>query len=533
MRQPGGTTTVAKPGPHGSSEDSAPPIASSAPVPQHEVSLAFANAFKLGSSLALTWTIAILVRFLLPRQLGPERFGELSFAEAFAAGLFALLDLGISTYAMREVAVRPRHASDFFGGVLALRGALALTLFAVMAGVLFARGKSLELQLAAAGFGAAFALESVSGTLATFLRATGDVTRLAAVQVIGKLIWAALLVVALFGGGVRLGLVFLVLPVVVSDLFKVVALYPATARALDLRLTVDRAATRTALVASFPFFVNLLALSLGGRLNVWVVEAVATPSEVGWYAAAVNLSTLAMLFTPLFSWVLLPLLSRARSRSQDELFWIARRCLEGFALAATPVALVIGYGADDWVRLALGLEYAPAAAAVRMMAVTVTLTYVAMVLSMVLIVLDQSWSLSALSVTSVLLAPGLALVLVPWLARIAGPGGGALGAAIAATTAEGFVVVALLLRIGLRAVDRRTLATWAKVAASVLVVVAVDQAFAPGGYLRPAAVLAAYLISAVALRAVRLRDLRAAIRSLREAGPDPGAPLADDPTRIA
>lgn len=496
-------------------------------VPRHEVSLAWGNALKLGASLAATWTIAILVRFLLPRHLGPARFGELSFAEAFAGGLFALLDLGISTYSMREVSVRPRHASDFFGGVMALRGVLALLLFALMIGVLWSRGKSPELQVTAVGFGISFALESVNGTLSTFLRAAGRVDRLAVVQVVGKLVWGFLLVFALYYSGSQTALVFLVLPLVLSDLLKLLALYPTAKRVLPLRFAVDVYATRAVLVASFPFFINILALSLGGRLNVWVVEAVADRREVGWYSAALNLSTLAMLFTPLLTWVLLPLLSRARRRSESELYWIIRRSLEGFVLAATPVALFIGFGADIWVRLALGAQYAPAVAAVRIIAVMVTLTYVAMVLSTVLIVLDRSWSLSALSVVSVLLAPAIALVLVPLLARRAGPGGGATGAAMAATAAEVFVVVALLLRIGPRAVDARTLTIWLKVALAGASVFVVDWRLGPIGPLRPWLALLVYLGMVLALRAVRPGDVRAAIESVREARRDPALPPDD------
>jgi hypothetical protein len=165
--------------------------------------------------------------------------------------------------------------------------------------------------------------------------------------------------------------------------------------------------------------------------------------------------------------------------------------------------------------------------AVKVIAVMVTLTYVAMVLSMVLIVLDRSWSLSAFSVGSVLAAPALALVLVPLLARRAGPGGGAAGAAVAATAAELLVVVALLLRIGRGAVDRRTLTTWLKVALAGAGAVVAGRLVEPMGHFGPGLAVGVYLGVIVALGAVRPGDVRATIRSVREARRDADRPPDD------
>ena len=46
--------------------------------PQGDALLAFRNAVKLGGSLLLTWGIALGVRLLMPRYLGPDAFGHAS-----------------------------------------------------------------------------------------------------------------------------------------------------------------------------------------------------------------------------------------------------------------------------------------------------------------------------------------------------------------------------------------------------------------------------------------------------------------------
>src|SRR3954471_571934 len=122
------TLPVPEPAPEGSSTPSVVPVP--APAPEtgsaSDAATALRNAIKLGGSLLATWTVALAVRFQLPRHLGPVRFGDFNFCDSFTAAFFIFLSLGIETYIQKEVSVRPKHASDFFGGVLLVRGTLSL-----------------------------------------------------------------------------------------------------------------------------------------------------------------------------------------------------------------------------------------------------------------------------------------------------------------------------------------------------------------------------------------------------------------------
>jgi len=45
---------------------------------------------------------------------------------------FTTLHLGVDTYVMKEVSIRPKHASDFIGGIFALRVLLSVVLLGAM-----------------------------------------------------------------------------------------------------------------------------------------------------------------------------------------------------------------------------------------------------------------------------------------------------------------------------------------------------------------------------------------------------------------
>src|SRR4051812_41270186 len=144
-----------------------------------DLALAARNTIKLGLSLIATWTVAFVVRFQLPRYLGPERFGAFNFTDNFAAAFFTVLELGIDTYIIRECAVRPKHANDFFGAILALRIAVGMLLFAFMAGTLAVTHRSAEVQAAVVVFGITYFIATLNNSVGALLQAAGTVGRLA------------------------------------------------------------------------------------------------------------------------------------------------------------------------------------------------------------------------------------------------------------------------------------------------------------------------------------------------------------------
>jgi len=98
-------------------------------APSGEAMRAVRGAFVLGASLVATWTVALVVRLLLPRSLGPALFGEFNFADALAANAFVFITFGLDTYIQKELPARPSHQSEFIGGVFVVRLVASALLF--------------------------------------------------------------------------------------------------------------------------------------------------------------------------------------------------------------------------------------------------------------------------------------------------------------------------------------------------------------------------------------------------------------------
>lgn len=472
---------------------------SAAPAPvqpalSSDTRLALRNAIKLSASLVGTWGVALVVRLWLPRYLGPERFGLLSFAEGLAASVIAFATLGIDTYALKEVAVRPGFASRFYGGTTLVRVLLALALVGVLLALPVGQ-RDPQVRLLLLVFAVAHFAYGLNGTLAVLLQARGTVDELAVVNVVAKLFWGAAIAATIMAG---LPLVAVAVAYALSELFKTGALQWFARLRLPLQLKLEVAATREALVGAFAYFANSLAVGLGLRLDPALLGYLAHDRDVGWYTSSWSLAQISLLLVPILSSVLMPLLARSRSRSREEMHDVMRRVLEHLLALTTPVALLLALGAELWVRLAFGPAYAPAAGVLRTLAPLFVVVYLSILFSMALVVEGRGWLLTSISLAGIAMGAGMALLLVPGFDRL-GPGGASTGMALASVAKELLVLSLLTLALGRHVVDRRRLSVFARTGLAALGAIGVHLALAPLGHLRLPVDLAAYVLLAVAL----------------------------------
>jgi O-antigen/teichoic acid export membrane protein len=479
---------------------------------RNEGALALRNALKLASSLVLTWGVALFVTFKLPKYLGPTFYGHYKYGEQFAMSAAVFLSLGVDTYVSREVALRPKHASDFFGGVLLTRAVAVLPIAAVSLGIL--HGQVGERSLAAVLFGCAYVFTALNQTFQQTLQAASKVGRLAIANVVSKVLW---------GGGtiaaVLLGAPFWVLPLplVLSEGLKSLVLFMAVKDAVDLELRLDVAATKKVLAISFPFFIANVAVALGSSIDVVVLGGIVsqTSEEVGWYGSARQIAQLSALLSPILSGVLIPMMSRAKARDEQEFFRILRRCFEGVMVVSIPLTLMLALGADFLVALLLKDAFLPAASSLRWLAPTFVLAYGNVLLWLALMILDRSWTITVVSIAGLLLLPIFIYVAVP-LTRDLGPGGAGMGTAIAMSARELVILGVFIACLGGGALDARARSSTIKSLLICGVVVAAHLAMAKLGPARLVVDALVYLVLMVALGILRPSDVRLVLQLVRD-----------------
>lgn len=494
-------------------ESASPPPRPGVPL-RADVEQSVRNAVKLGTSLLATWTVALAIRIALPRVLGPSSFGVFQFADSFTATAFIITHLGVETYVRKEVATRPDHATEFFGGMLVVRFTLSAIVMAGAIAALIAAGKPAQVWHLVVFLGTAQVLLNLNNVFAALLHAKGEVGGLSVLNVASKLTWGLGVGVALATGA---GVFGVAVALLLSETLRTVALSVLTRRHLGLRLAIDRRATMAMLGSSLPYYLSALAQTVYGKIDISVLSFMTNDREVGWYGAAANVAGVSLLMSPLIGWVLLPLSARAVARSEADLTALTRRAMELILMSAIPISLMIFLGAEPLVTAVFGQVYAPAARSMRVLAPVFVLTYAAIVSGSVLIRLGHGWWVTWVSIGGGIAAPLMDLVLIPRTAQL-GPGGAGIGAGIALIVTEFGTTTAMTALLGGRAFDRRSTVALAKALVACVVVIAADRVMAPLGNARLVADALLYAAIVVGWRAVDVRGTVAFVRSAMRAG---------------
>jgi O-antigen/teichoic acid export membrane protein len=350
---------------------------------------------------------------------------------------------------------------------------------------------------------------------AALLHAVGAVGGLASLNVAAKLVWAVGIVVALKTGR---GVIGIAQAMVLSEVARCAVLVALGRTHVKLRLRINFRATGMVLRASLPFFIAGVAQTFYARIDVSIMSFLTSDTEVGWYGAASTIAGLSLLLSPIISWVLLPLSSRAAARSEEELVHVMRQSMAFVLIIAIPASLGIWAAADVLIVQAFGDAFAPAVHSLRIIAPTFLLTYLAMVSASLLVRLDRAWTVTTISLLGMMLSPTLNLLLVPRFAVRFGAGGAGMGAAVALTLTECFTAGMMTWQLRSRAFDRASLLLIAKTLALALGVGALDLALRPLGAWRLPIDVAAYLVAGVAFGLISIRALRDLARAVMTRG---------------
>jgi O-antigen/teichoic acid export membrane protein len=179
---------------------------------------------------------------------------------------------------------------------------------------------------------------------------------------------------------------------------------------------------------------------------------------------------------------------------------------------AIPASLLINLGSDFLVHLIFGAVYAKAAMALRVQSVMFVLTYVAIVYGMTMVMRERAWAFAWISVGGLVVNTVLNLVFLRFSVAWLGEGGGGTGCATAMLGTEIFVTGWMAASLKGRAFDRRSLETVAKSVGICGVVVGAHVLLASLGPARLAVDAVLYLVLAIAVGALRPREMIATIR---------------------
>ncbi len=409
---------------------------------------ALANTAIQGSGQLVTWVLSWILLVMLPRALGDEGFGRFFLALSYGMLFSTLVNLGINTFVVREVAVLRAcsgqtsgkahgHSAlhELLGTVLSLKLVLAIGVYALQALLIFLLPYDPATRQAVLIIGIGTALgavaQSIGGVFQGFERLLAPNVALVAEKIIITGGCAVLL-------GLGHGLVAVCWVHTLASAGNLAIQLVWLRRIQPLRLSWRAAMVKRVMLGGLPFLVWVVFGEIYVRIDILMLSLMTSTAVVGWYGAATRLYG-ALLFIPnILTTAIFPAMMKLGADEAGDGHDFARaseRLMHLIIFAAVPVAFgAIAVAQPLIVRLYGPGPFEHAAANLRVLGFAVLLVCVDVVLGTALIARGREKALAAMAVAAAAFNPLVNLVTIPMAMRLWGNGG--VGAAVSTVLTE-------------------------------------------------------------------------------------------------
>lgn len=279
----------------------------------------------------------VVVENLVQDRLGHATFGLVTALSSLAGVVAVLADLGLTHYSVQRLAAEPAFLADAFPTILPLRAGLSaagLALMLALGAALGYRGTELGLL---AGVGLGLLLTQYAQFLRGTLQASQRFNTDALLSVLEKTL-LLLLVLACLPVGLTLGRY--VGARLVAAGFTAVLLYALMTRLFgQVPYRFRWGPAREVVRQSMPFALITVLYGVNERVDMVMLERLASPAEAGYYAGAYRWVDAVMMYV----WTVLPLFFAKFAAAQHdrvaqrELLWFGQR------VVTVPLLLLVAF----------------------------------------------------------------------------------------------------------------------------------------------------------------------------------------------
>src|SRR5262245_11666295 len=373
------------------------------------------SAFGMAAQMAIK-LLSFGFSVLIVRNLGAADYGQYAAVLAFGAMFVFLADLGLSPYAVREVA-RWRDTPDgteranaLFSDVLLLRFLLSVLAALLLIATAWLTGRPMVMTIAIALGTLGLIMYSVQGSSDAMLAGFERLDLSAGSKVSYQLVFVLAGAAALLLGGGYYGLIG-------ANLLGIAVMTIICwrgARALRLRPSRARARNWPALLrASIPFGIIGFTLGLSYKFDSVLLNIFRSDAETGYYNAAYNLVFSTVMLSNVINTSLYPSLTRQAANAPHTLPAIYERALRYLLILALPIAVGAATLADQIVPFLFKAAYLPAVPALQIVIWVVPLMFASEFLGYVVLIAGDERRAARAVVVSTGFNVALNLLVVP------------------------------------------------------------------------------------------------------------------------
>ena len=273
----------------------------------------------------------------LARILGAEGFGKINFATATLAYFMLLVNLGLNTYGIREIARDKERMKKYINNILTIKLLSSVFAFLLVAIFVYFLPKPLEIKKLILFFG--FSLFTFSFTIDWVFMGIQRMQYIALARITQNLIYVTLIVTL-----VKIPDQILSIPLVQvgSALVAVLILMTVFVRKYgSFKLDFDFSFWKEILSQSFPMALSLIAIQIYLNFDTVMLGFMKSDGDVGWYNAAYKVIGVLLLGGCIYYNAIFPVISNLYKKSLEKLKHLMQFTLSLMILIIAPM-LVLG-----------------------------------------------------------------------------------------------------------------------------------------------------------------------------------------------
>ncbi len=408
---------------------------------------ALKNTAIQGLSQLVTWTLSWILLIILPRYLGDAQFGKLFFAISYGTIFSTLINLGVNTFLVREVAVlhpepgmrefeiERRHAGlrALLGNVFTLKVVLAAAVFAIQSALIFFLPYDAATREAVLIVGLGTCLGAITQSLGGAFQGLEDMLVPNVALIAEKTIVTAGCALLLWRGQALVAVCWV--HTVAAVVSFAVSLSWLTRRE-RFGFAWDGPLLRRIFIGGLPFLIWVVFGEIYMRIDVLMLSVMTSDAVVGWYGAATRLYGTLLFIPNILTTSIFPAMMRMGSTSEDDAAFsrASERLMNLLLFSAIPVSAGAIAVADPLVRLLYGAgPFEHAGPNLQILGVSILLVSIDVVLGTALIARGREVPWAGMAIAAAIFNPLVNLWAIPLSARLWGNGGIGASAATALT----------------------------------------------------------------------------------------------------
>jgi len=303
----------------------------------------------------------------IARYLGAEAFGRLSYILSFVALFLFATDFGISGLLVREVAGESQEKhTRYINNIATLKFFLSAAAYLIMLLTTLALKEKREFLILTAMFGLAMVIDSYT----TFLKSI--------FQVFERMKYDSISII--FEGVLKLCLIVVVIKCVpvdilfISQIFLFVSIFTLLftlvlirTRFAYIKLDFDFKLWQKLFIGGIPFTFLMFFQVINFKIGTIMLSRMVNNIVTGWFGVAARVAESVLIIPITFTVAIFPAASRLSKNSRTELVLIFKSSFKLLILTSFLIAIVLFLGADFYIPLFFGPEFAKAASAVKIL----------------------------------------------------------------------------------------------------------------------------------------------------------------------